>query len=135
MTTEKLDESASYSQIRFRDSDVVNPDDCIYAGEYNPHNTRPWLLHDHGFVLAVVFADCEQDALDIAVDADKLDRYLVSDDERSEHGATAEEQDESLSYLGNAGEPFDIESLSMVELPIPRRSTFAEEFQRQYGDK
>src|SRR5437868_3912834 len=110
--------TATHEGIRWTDEDVVNADAFMPQGHYNPHRVRPWLLHDHGFVLAVVFADCLQDAIDIAVDADKLDRYMVTaadldgymDDSGQEHGIT---------YLGNAGEPFDIDTLGVVELPNP----------------
>lgn len=108
MKTNKL--TAEYEGIKFSDEDVINADDYIPAGEYNPHKTCGWLLHDHGFTLAVVFADNESDAIDAAVDADKLDRYLVENEEDYPDG-------EGLSYLGNASEPFDIESLGIVKLP------------------
>ena len=78
------------------------------------------MLHDHGFVLAVVFADCLQDALDIAVDNDKLDRFQVTDNEMSDYP-----DEEGLSFLGNASEPFDIESLGAIELPNPKFSFVA----------
>lgn len=133
---------AKYNEIAFTDADVVNPDDFIPLGESNPHKVRPWLFHDHGFVIAVVFADCLQDALDIAADAGKLDRfqidpknpldredYLIKDvptpgfypdipafiDE--EGGKWFWKEGYEPTYLGNAGEPFDIESLGMEELP------------------
>jgi len=111
---------AIVNQIKFTDEDVVDIDDWIPAGEYNPHNVRPWLLHDHGFVLAVVFADCLQDAIDEAVDADKLDRFLVNEADRGDYP-----DDEGISLLGNAGEPFDIESLGYVELDNPPMSWVA----------
>lgn len=133
----------------FDDTDVVNFDDWIPAGEYNPHNVRPWLLHDHGFTLAVVFAGNLQDALDIAVDSDKLDRFQIdreNDSERSDYMTTDVKEMASgfdsecpeftdaqgvqywwkiePAFLGNAGEPFDIESLGVVELPNPARLGF-----------
>ena len=96
---------------KFTQSDIVNQDEWIPAGVYNPHNVRPWLLHDHGFVVAVVFASCLQDALDSAVDGDKMDRYLVT-------LPNADYPDEdSLAYLGNASEAFDIDTLQVIELP------------------
>ena len=105
---------AEFNGITFTDADVVNPDAFIPAGDYNPHRVRPFLLHDHGFALAVVFADSLRDALDEAVDADRLDRYLVRCEDLDDYPGG-----EGLSHLGNAGEPFDIESLSAVELPNP----------------
>ena len=107
------------NQIKWSDEDVVNVRDFIPAGEYNPHNVRPWLLHDHGFTVAVVFADCLQNAIDIAVNEDKMDRFLVGEEELGDY--TGEPYDEEgISYLGNAGEPFDIETLGFVELPHPK---------------
>lgn len=137
---------SEYQQIKFTDSDVVNKDDYIPAGESNYHNVRPFLLHDAGFVLAVVFADCLQDAIDIAVDAGKLDRFqiqepktengqliapaphdefwdyvkeVMEDEQGWEINGKKYDWNESVSFLGNAGEPFDIESLGAVELPNP----------------
>jgi hypothetical protein len=106
--------TAKSNEITFSDADLVNPGDFIPKGEYNPHGVRPWLLHDHGFALAVVFADCLQDAIDEAVDAGKLDRYRVEPEDAADYP-----DDEGISFLGNAGEPFDIEGLDAIELPNP----------------
>jgi hypothetical protein len=103
------------NQIKWSDEDVVNVRDFIPAGEYNPHNVRPWLLHDHGFTIAVVFADCLQDAIDIAVDEDKMDRFLIQESDMDDYT-----DEEGISYLGNASEPFDIEGLGIVELDNPK---------------
>lgn len=105
---------ATYREIKFTDADVVNPDDFIPAGEYNPHNTRPWLLHDHGTALAIVFADSLQDALDLAVDNNKLDRFQVAEEDMGDYP-----DEEGLTFLGNASEAFDIEGLDVIELPNP----------------
>lgn len=106
---------AQFNQITFTDTDVVNKDGYIPAGEYNPHNVRPFLLHDHGFTVAVVFAGSLQDALDEAVDAGKLDSFQVSDDDLADYGP----DEEAIVRLGNASEPFDVEALDVVELPNP----------------
>jgi hypothetical protein len=106
---------AQFNQITFTDADVVNKDGFIPAGEYNPHNVRPFLLHDHGFTVAVVFADSLQDALDEAADAGKLDSFQVADDDLADYGP----DEEGITRLGNASEPFDVEALDAVELPNP----------------
>ena len=106
---------AEFNQIKFSDDDVVNKDDFIPAGEYNPHNVRPWLLHDHGFTVAVVFADCLQDALDIAADENKLDGFQVDEKDMADYGP----DEDGICRLGNAGEPFDIQTLDAIELPNP----------------
>ncbi len=109
--------TGKYREITFSDDDVVNPDDFIPRGEYNPYNVRPFLLHDHGFPVAIVFGEDLGDALDIAVDAGKMGRYaIIPANVENYH------DDEGISFLGNASEPFDIESLGVEELPIPARS-------------
>lgn len=105
-----------FGEIKFTDRDVVNPDDFIPAGESNPHHVRPWLLHDHGCVLAVVLADCLQDAIDEACDANRLERYAIYGADRDSYNW---ETEEGISRLGNAGGAFDIESLGALEMPIP----------------
>lgn len=103
-------EAINANGIKFSDSDIVNPDEWIPEGEYNPHKVRPFLFHDHGFVLCIVFASCEQDAL---VDAGKLERYAVNQGDYP--------NEEGLSFLGNASEPFGLEGLGIVFLSVVRR--------------
>jgi hypothetical protein len=112
------------NHVQFSDSDVVNLDNWIPQGEYNPHNVRPWLLHDHGFVVAVVFADCLQNAIDEAVDEEKMGRYLVTNEDIGDYDDGWE--DERLSHLGNDGALHDIETLSAIELPNPPSSFCAQ---------
>jgi hypothetical protein len=113
---------SKFQEITFSDSDIVNPDDFIPAGEYNRRKVRPWLIHDHGFVVCVVFADCEQDALDIAVDEGKLDRYQITEEDAEDYPTLNSEEEAGICRLGNASEPFNIESLGMIELPNPKFS-------------
>ena len=110
-------------EFQFSDTDIANPDDFIPDGEYNPHNVRPWLLHDHGFPIAVVFADCLQDAIDIAVNEDKLDRFLINPEDYGDYDV--ETDNPTCAFLGNAGEPFDIDTLGYVELRNPPHSISA----------
>jgi hypothetical protein len=112
--------AATFEHLRFTDADVVNPEDFLPGGASPPHQVCGFLLHDHGFALAVVFADRLQDALDLAADAGKLDCFRVTEKERAD-----DPDDERLSFLGNACEPFDIESLGAVILPNPRFSFVA----------
>ncbi len=112
---------AQFNQITFTDADIVNPDDFIPTGAYNPHKVRPFLIHDTGFVIAVVFADNLQDALDVAVDAGKLDGLQVSENDLADYGP----DEEGITRLGNAGEAFDIQALDAVELPNPAFSFVA----------
>jgi hypothetical protein len=107
--------TAKFNEITFSDSDVVNNGDFIAAGDFNPHRVRPWLIHDAGFVVAVVFASCEQDALDEAADAGKFDGLQVSEKDLNDYGP----DEDGIARLGNAGELFDIQTLDMLELPNP----------------
>lgn len=134
-------------ELSFTDSDIVDIEDVGTAEDYNPHNERLWLLHDHGFTICVVKANCLQDALDIAVDNDKLDRYLINLDNQSDRDdyltdefPTDQGYDEDCpdwidpktekkywfenepARLGNASEPFDIDTLGYVEFPLPKLS-------------
>jgi hypothetical protein len=106
---------AKFQQITFSDDDVVNTSDYIPKGESNPHKVRPFLIHDHGFALAIVFADCLQDALDVAVDEGKLDAFQISEGDMGDYGP----DEEGITRLGNASEAFDIEALDAIELPNP----------------
>jgi hypothetical protein len=122
--------NATYQGFTFSDSDIANVDDWIPEGEYNPHNIRAFLLHDHGFVVAVVFAGNLQDALDEAVDNDKLDRFQIGESEMKDYP----EDGEGISFLGNASEPFDIDTLGVVELPNPPRS-FCSQFSAAFPER
>ena len=79
--------------------DIMLPSSIDAACRFSTHNTRLWVIgHEFGAICAV-FASCEQDALDAAVDADMLDCCLI------EEPAVI---DEETAYLGNAGKPFDL---------------------------
>ena len=109
-----------HKQIKFTDNDIVNIDDWIPGGDVSYSDVRPWLLHDHGFVLAVVFADCEQDAIDIACDGGRLDHYAADQDEIADsEKAILNGAPEYLSPIGNFCKLHDIESLGIEELPNP----------------
>ena len=103
--------TSKFQEITFGDADVVNPDDygSVGSGRY-----RPWLLHDSGFVQAVVIAENESDALDAAADAGKLDGFQVTEEEEKDYP-----DGEGLDYLGNYCKAYDIESVSILEMPMP----------------
>jgi hypothetical protein len=108
--------------VEISDDMLVNPDGFIPAGEYNPHNVRPWVIgHEHG-AFAIAFASCEQDAIDEAIDAGKMDGMKVSDEDL----ATATD-DEHEDYLrgGNASEYFYQDYLWMEPLDNPAFSFVA----------
>jgi hypothetical protein len=101
---------ADIDNIKFTDADVVNIDDAPWSTGCG--NNRPWLMHDHGFPVAVVFAETFQDALDVAADKSKLDAFKVGEADLANY----EPDGEGLDYLGNKSEPYDLESLEWVRL-------------------
>lgn len=79
----------------------------VNAGDKAYCDTR-WAVWNEFGVIAIVYADCEQDALDIIVDgSEKLDSCCIEygDDVYDEHVA-----------LGNAGELFDLSYIGMREI-------------------
>ncbi len=105
--------------MKFRMSDIANLDEAMsYAepGSYNCYNVHPFIIHDHGTVITVVFASNLQDALDTAVDENKFDNYLVKPEDYADYGVETDEP--TCTFLGNASEPFDIECLDVVEMTI-----------------
>lgn len=94
------------NEITWTDVDVINIDDFEYAKSV-------YILHDHSFCVGVILANCLDEALDIAADAGKLERYEVT---------LPDPEDESISWLGNHSKPFDIDTISVVEMPTPKMS-------------
>ncbi len=103
-------------EFKFSDDDVVNPDD-LFTG----WSEKCFLLHDHGFPLAVCFADNLQEALDEAADADRLDCYKLTEEEVLQR----DKNNEDMTVLGNSCLPYDIESMDVHELPMPKLSVCA----------
>jgi len=107
--------------IKFTDEDVVNPDDfASYSTGSNPYNMHPFILHNHGFTICIVLASNLQDALDEAVDNNKLDSFLIDEADYADYAMDSDNP--TCAFLGNAGEPFDIDCISYIELPMPEFS-------------
>ncbi len=88
----------TYSSIKAL---YVNASDKAYCG------TR-WVVWNEFGVIAIVYADHEQDALDIIVDeSTKLDSCLVE---------FSDANYEECSSLGNAGELFDLSYIGLQEI-------------------
>ena len=113
-------------EARYDADDFVNPD------EFRDHRRKygkAYVVLNGGTVLAIVFGcDCDQDALDAACDADKLDGLLVTEEELKDYetGNFSNHPDapngigwpeyEGIINLGNASEPFASESLDIWEV-------------------
>lgn len=78
-----------------------------------------YLIFNEFGLLSIATGRCEQDALDNAVDNDALDSCLVPYDqlepEQVEQWNNGEFIDD-LTHLGNAGELFDLQYISMREI-------------------
>lgn len=72
--------------------------------------------------LAVVFARCEQDAMDDAADAGKLDGLKIDESDTDFDIESDTYNGEEVLRLGNASEPFDQSYLGIVEIPVPKFS-------------
>lgn len=74
--------------------------DVTLPWDFNPHNTRLWVIgHEFGAVCAV-WANCEQDALDEMVDSDLGQSFLIEESDA----------DDESARLGNAGEPANLDN-------------------------
>lgn len=95
----------------------TNETDFSYPWDTNHANVKVYILHDAGFVQAVVFAENEQEACDIAADNCMIDQFRITDDEIEDYTQYADNQPLDHVVLGKAGDWYDIESLGIIELP------------------
>ena len=81
----------------------------------NYHNVRLWVIGNEFGALCAVWASCEQDALDEACDAGMLDGLAIEEPKEGD-------EDEDVTRLGNASEPFDLTNcwMQMVRLDGPK---------------
>ena len=93
-----------YSEIKLR---IANP------GEAPFYDKRYAICNEFG-VIAFVHANNEQDAIDEAVDAGKMDCQAMSEADHAEYELKG--WDDSYILAGNASEPFWSEYLSISEV-------------------
>lgn len=82
--------------------------DVTLPGDFNPHNTRLWVIGNEYGALGAVWAQHESDALDELVDADLGGGLLID----------ASDSDEDTTYLGNASEPADLSHAWLAEVNL-----------------
>jgi hypothetical protein len=75
---------------------------------------KVYAINNEYGIIAIVYADNEQDALDSAMNNGKLDGQLMSRADYVEY--RTEGWDDSFMLLGNAGEPIWSEYLGITEL-------------------
>ena len=81
-------------------NDIVLPCDASYK-----QKTKLWVIWNEYGPMGAVWADSDQDALDLLVDSDLAQGMLVDEDVLKDMDADAKEE---LAHLGNAGEPCDL---------------------------
>lgn len=101
------------------DAKRVLANDVVFQGEYNPHNVGLFLVWNRDTVIAAVWASCEGDALDEAVDAGLMDAVACDGEVRFNEEDQADEDLDGVSVtrLGNAGEPFYLDEVGCSRLP------------------
>jgi hypothetical protein len=104
--------------VRWSHDDVINPDELLWDMEQRAERKDPighlYVMHDHGFVVCVVYEESEQEAIEEAADQDKLDRWKVTDVDRGDY--TGEQMEELFWFDGDA---YDLEGMDIVELEVP----------------
>jgi len=83
---------------------LVNPQDKSWK-------TTRYAITNASGILAIVYANDEGEALDEAVDGDKLNGEMMSEEDHAEYSAKG--WDDSFCYAGNAGEPIWTEYLGI----------------------
>jgi hypothetical protein len=81
-------------------NDIVLPCDATYK-----QKTKLWVIWNEYGPMGAVWADSDQDALDLLVDSDLAQGILVDEDVLKDMD---EEAKEELAQLGNAGEYCDL---------------------------
>jgi hypothetical protein len=95
--------------------------DVTFPWEHHHHTTRLWIIGNEFGAIAAVWASCEQYALDEACDAGLTAGLSTSTTEEELDAMTEEERDEweeTITRLGNAGEPHDLTYLWMQEADL-----------------
>lgn len=144
-TPSKVTIKMPYGDIEV-DTDDILCNDVTFPGEYNPHNTRLWVIEiGHGYhsSFAGIWAHNEQDALDEAADQGILDNLRLDEAEqndRTDHDDNClkpenmdlgtwytENNDQCCNYsenfarLGNAGEPFDLDNVGIRPVDLTKQ--------------
>ena len=78
---------------------------------------RRFCIYNEFGPIAFVWSDCEQNALDEAVDSGHMDSERMSDEDHAEYAANG--WGDSYILAGNASEPFWSHYLGIAEIPSP----------------
>lgn len=101
-----------HGNIEVKKEDILC-NDIILPGEFNPHNKRLWIIANEYGILAALWANNEQNALDELVNRDMGKSLLVNEDTLKN---MTEEEQNALASLGNASEPCDLANVDVVPI-------------------
>jgi hypothetical protein len=102
------------------DAARILTNDVTFAGEFNPHNVGLFVVSNEYGAVCAVWASCEQDALDQAVDSDLMESFAAVEESIrfNEEEQTDEDKDGvSVTRLGNGGEPFYLDNCGCRRVP------------------
>ena len=94
-------------QIDIQD-ELILCNDVTLPWEYNPHNTRLWLIYNEYGPLGVIWANHEQDALDAIVDAGLGNSLLIEESDATDDSPR----------LGNACEPANLDYCAITPIRL-----------------
>ena len=94
----------NYKEIK---SLIANPSDRAYY-------SKTYAINNEFGIIAIVYANNEQDALDEAVDRDKLNSQIMSTEDFEEYSNNG--WDDSYTFAGNASEAIWTEYLHINEI-------------------
>lgn len=116
------------------DSSLVVCNDITFDHEFNPHNVRAFMIFDLGIPIAVVWADSDTHAIDIAIENYLMNSCLVD----CENCFWKHLKDDSMTcldrsgnYPDSSGDCLDLEGITMEVLflkdqPLSTLLLFAE---------
>ena len=94
----------NYTEIKRR---IANPNERRFYD-------KTYAISNEFGILAIAYADCEQNALDEAVDSGKLNSMIMSAEDFAEY--EREGWDDCYTFAGNAGEPVWTNYLGINEI-------------------
>ena len=86
---------------------IANPNERVYY-------SKTYAISNAFGILAIVYSNNEQDALDEALDRDKLNSLIMSTEDFKEYSSNG--WDDSYTFAGNAGEAIWTEYLHINEI-------------------
>lgn len=98
------------------DDKHILANNVILPGEYNPHRVKLWLIGNEYGPIVALWAECEQDALDEMLDRG-YEHFLVQPEDVEPEG--------EYTYLGNAGEPCNLDYAWIEPVLLEKERDFA----------